>query len=132
MTAAQVLVGIVKEHMLFRKNAHFLEVTIILGKNASKGLERKSRNLVRLMFHLTGIQNVRLRNAFDAELKITWSQNVPIHQKIMRNNVSQYVLIKKVIMHATTAKMTMTIRYNHLWHECLVMTNAKVESMVTF
>ena len=38
---------------------------------------------------------------------------------------------EKLIMHATTAKIMMTIRYTHLWHKCLVMTNAKVESMVT-
>ena len=25
--------------------------------------------------------------------------------------------MKKVIVHATTAKITMTIRYTHLWHE---------------
>ena len=57
--------------------------------------------------------------------------NVPFHQKIMRNDVSKYILMKKVIVHATTAKMKMTIRCTHLWHKCLVMTNAKVESMVT-
>ena len=28
-------------------------------------------------------------------------------------------------------KITTTIRYRHLWHECLAMTNAKVKSMVT-
>ena len=33
---------------------------------------------------------------------------------------------RKVIVHATTEKITMTIRYMHIWHECLVMTNAKV------
>ena len=40
-------------------------------------------------------------------------------------------LRKKVIVHATTAMMTMTIRYTHLWHECLMMKNAKVKTMVT-
>ena len=46
LTAAQVLVGIVKEHMLFRKSAHFVEVTITLQKNASnykKGKVKISR-----------------------------------------------------------------------------------------
>ena len=28
-------------------------------------------------------------------------------------------------MHVTTAKITMTIRYTHLWHACLMMTNEK-------
>ena len=44
----------------------------------------------------------------------------------MRNGESKYVLIKKGIVHATKAKMKMTIRYMHLWHGCLVMTNTKV------
>ena len=28
-------------------------------------------------------------------------------------------------------KMAMTIRYTHVWHECLSMTNIQVTSMVT-
>ena len=48
----------------------------------------------------------------------------------MKNGKSKYVLMKKVIVHATTAKITMTIRYTHLCHACLVITNAKVKSMV--
>ena len=38
---------------------------------------------------------------------------------------------KKVIVHATTVIVTMTLKYTHLWHECLVMTNAKVKTMTT-
>ena len=38
----------------------------------------------------------------------------------------KYVLMKKVIVHAKTAKIMMTIIYTHLWHACLVMTNTKV------
>ena len=38
-------------------------------------------------------------------------------------------LRKKVIVRATTAMMTMTLKYTHLWHECLVMTNAKIKIM---
>ena len=37
LIAAQVLVGIVKDHMLFRQSAHFVEITITLQKNSSKG-----------------------------------------------------------------------------------------------
>ena len=115
MTAvAQVIVDTMREHTLFRQSEHFVEVIIILRKNISKGLERKRRNLARLMFHLTGIWNIRLGNALDVDLKITLSQNVPIHQKIMRNGKGKYVLMKKLIVHATTAKVTMTIRYTHL------------------
>ena len=58
-------------------------------------------------------------------------KNVPSHQKTVRKDAMQYVLMKKVIVHETTAKMKTTIRLMHLWHECLVMTNAKVESMAT-
>ena len=39
--------------------------------------------------------------------------------------------MKKVIVHATTEKMTMTVRYTHLWQECLEMTNTKVKGMAT-
>ena len=67
------------------------------------------------MFHPIEKWNGRLRNALDVYLKITWSQNVQ----------SKYVLMKKVIVHATLAKMIVTARYMHLWHECLAMTNKK-------
>ena len=70
MIAAQVLVGIVKEHMIFRKSAHFVEVLITLQKNASKGEERKRKNLARLMFQKIVKRNVRLGNALDVDLKI--------------------------------------------------------------
>ena len=33
---------------------------------------------------------------------------------------------KKVIVHATTAKIIVTARYMHLWHEYLAMTNGKI------
>ena len=40
------------------------------AKNVSKGLERKRRNLTRLMFHLTEIRNVRIRNALNVNMNI--------------------------------------------------------------
>ena len=78
------------------------------------------------MFHLAEIWTVRLGNALDVNLKFTLSQNVPSHQNIMRNGEIKYVFMKKVIVHATTAKITMAIRYTHLWHACLVTSNEKV------
>ena len=39
--------------------------------------------------------DVRLGNALDVDLKITQSQNVPSHQKIMRNGEGKYLLIKR-------------------------------------
>ena len=68
---AQGLVDITREHTLSRQSAHFLEVIIILRKNVSKGLDRKRRKLARLIFHITGICNVRLGNALDVDLNIT-------------------------------------------------------------
>ena len=50
----------------------------------------------------------------------------PNQQKIMRSVESKYVLMKKLIVHATTAKIIVTARYMHLWHECLAMTNGKI------
>ena len=43
----------------------------------------------------------------------------------------KYVLMKKVIVHATSTKIMMTIRYTHLWHECLSITSVQVKNMVT-
>ena len=43
----------------------------------------------------------------------------------MRNDVSKYVLMKKVVVNITTAKVKMTIRYTHIWHKCIVMTTHK-------
>ena len=34
--------------------------------------------------------------------------------------------MKKVILHATTAKIIVIARYMHLWHECLAITNGKI------
>ena len=34
--------------------------------------------------------------------------------------------MKRIIMHATTAKIIVTARYMHLWHECLAITNEKI------
>ena len=39
---------------------------------------------------------------------------------------SKYVLMKKVIIHVTTAKMIVTARYMYIWHECLAMTNGTI------
>ena len=38
----------------------------------------------------------------------------------------QVFLMKKVIVHATSAKIIVTARHMHLWHECLAMTNGNI------
>ena len=83
------------------------------------------------MLHLINKCNVCLGNDLDVDLKITLLQNVPSHQKIIKNGKGKYVLMEKVIVHVTTAKIMMTGIYTHLWHECLAMTDAKLKSMVT-
>ena len=85
----QALVDKVREHTLFRKSAHFVEVIIILRKNVSKGSDRKRKELARLVFYLTEIWIVRLGNLIDEDLNITRSQNVPIHLKTARKDASQ-------------------------------------------
>ena len=65
----------------------------------------------------------------DMDLKIILSQNVPSHLKTVRKDASLTNLRKKVIVRATTAMTTMTLRYTHLWHECLMMKNAKINIM---
>ena len=49
-------------------------------------------------------------------LKVTKLQNVQ----------SKYFLMKKVIVHATTAKIIVTAIYMHLWHVCLATTHRKI------
>ena len=76
-------------------------------------------------------QNLRLRNTLDVDLKIKLLQNVKNHQVIMKNYESKYVLMKKVTVHAKTAKITMTNIYMHIWHVCLALTNILVKILVT-
>ena len=83
------------------------------------------------MLHPIDKWNVRLGNALDVDLKITLSQNVQSHLKIMRNGEGKYVLMKKVTVNSKTVKITMTIRYTHLWHKCLAMMKVQVKIMVT-
>ena len=84
-----------------------------------------------MVIRTTDKRNVRLGNVLDVDLKITYLQNCQSHQKRARNGKSKYVLMKKVILHATTAKTTVTKIYMHLCHVCLVMTNLLVEILVT-
>ena len=68
------------------------------------------------MFHPIDKWIVRLGNSLDVDLRITLLQNVQ----------SNYVLMKKVIVHATMAKILVTARYIHLWYECLATANEKI------
>ena len=67
---SQGLVDIIRGHTLSRQKAYFVDLITILRKNVSKLLERKRKNLARLVFRLTEIRNVRLVNAIDVDLKI--------------------------------------------------------------
>ena len=62
-------------------------------------------------------------------------QNVQSHLKITRDGKIKYVSLKELILHcrnnATTAKTTMTRRYMHLLHVCLILTNCRVGILVT-
>ena len=75
--------------------------------------------------------NLRLRNVLDVDLKIIELQNIRRHQMILRNGESKYVVMKKVIVNATTGEITLTKRYMHLWHVFLIMMNVIVETLVT-
>ena len=57
--------------------------------------------------------------------------NFPKPPKDIEKRRKSENLRKKVIVHATTVMMNMTLRYTHLCHECLVMTNAKIKIMAT-
>ena len=75
------------------------------------------------------IRIVQLGNVIDADLKIILLQNVPSHLKTAKINASRKNLRKKAIVRKTIATMTMTLKYTHLWHECLMMTSGKTKIM---
>ena len=51
-----------REQTLFRKSALFVEVLITLQKKVSKGLDRKKKNLVRLVLRTKDKQNGHIEN----------------------------------------------------------------------
>ena len=69
-TVSQGLVYTMRGNTLSRQSAHFVDLITIMSKNVSKVSDRKRRKLARLVFHLTGIRNVRLVNIMDVDLKI--------------------------------------------------------------
>ena len=71
-----------------------------------------------------------LENILDVDMRITYFQNVQSRLERMKNGGKNYLLMKKVIVHATTTKITVTKIYMHLWHVCMEMTNFLVEILV--
>ena len=65
------MVEIARDKTLFRKSALFVEALITLQKNVSKGSEKKSKNIVRLVIQTTDDHDVCLGNVLDVDLKIT-------------------------------------------------------------
>ena len=93
---------------------------------------RKEKGKARAVDDLDNIQTERTpQKCFRCGSEDHMIANVQIYQKIMRNGKSKYILMKKVIMHATTAIITVNKRYMDLWHACLAMTNILVKIMVT-
>ena len=130
MTAVnQDLLNTMKRQTLPRQSAHIVDFLTILRKNVFKRSEKKKRKLVLLVLRQTKIQIVQLRNAVDADPKIILSQNVPNHLKTVRKDASLTKLRKRAIVRKTIATMTMTLKYTHLWNECLMMTQAKTKIM---
>ena len=71
MIAAQALVEIVMQKTLFRQSAPFVGVLITLQKNVSKGLDRESKKLVRLVLRKIDKRNGHIENVLDVDLEIT-------------------------------------------------------------
>ena len=124
-----------RKQILSRKSAPLVEMPTILKKNASKGLDRIMKNIVRLVIGTKEKQNSHITNVLEMDLKIIYLQNVQIHQKRTRNIGIKYVLMKEVILHhrknAKTVKIKITKRYMHPCHTCLMMTNVLVGILVT-
>ena len=66
-----VLEEIFKKQTMFIKNAPFVDVLPTFQKKKSKGSERKSKNLVRLVICTTDERNGRLRTFLDVDMNIT-------------------------------------------------------------
>ena len=81
-----------REHTLFRKSAHFVEVIIILQKNVSKELERKRRNLARLNRNPERLPRKRFRCGSEDHI----NAKCPKPPKKMRSGESKYVFMKEV------------------------------------
>ena len=96
-----------------------------------KGIRQEKEKLVRLVIPTTDKRNGHPENVLDVDMKTTYLKMFQIHQKIIRNGENKTVLMKKVIVHATTAKITAAKRYMNLWHVFLVMTNVLVGISVT-
>ena len=101
--------------MLFRQSAPFVEVLITLQKDASNNRQTER----------TPMKSFRYGSEDPLITKF------PKPPKDNEKHKNKYVLIKKVIVHATTAKITVNKRYMHLWHLCLVIMNVQVEILVT-
>ena len=113
-TVSQVLVNTMKKENSAKTKCTYCGLSNHFLENVSKRSERKKGKLVLLVLCLTKIQIVQLGSALDADLKIILLQNVPSHLKTVRKDASLTNLRKKLIVHATTARMTMTLKYTHL------------------
>ena len=82
-----------KEQIMFRQSAPFVEVLITLQKNVSKESNRKSKNLARMVIQTTDELNGHLENVLDMGLNITYLHNLQSHLKIMRNVESKLILM---------------------------------------
>ena len=121
-----------KKQTLPRQSAHIVDLLTIMYKNVSKIPEKKKRKLVLLVLHQTKVLIVQLGNALDADPKIILSKNVPSHLKTARKDASLTNLRKNVIVRKTTATMTMTLKYTHIWHECLMMRRSSSRTIFLF
>ena len=88
-----------------------------------------------MVIRKNGGQNVQIANVLDADLYITSFLNFQNHINITIDEKSMSLLEKGVIVHhknnVTIMIMTMTKRYMHLWHLCLIMTKFLVDILVT-
>ena len=113
--------GIVKERMLFRQSAHFVEVIITLQKKFQK--DTKGKGKTRAVDVSSNRQMERTpQKCFRCGSQYHMITKFPKPPKDNKKGESKYVLMKKVIVHATTAKITTTRRYMNLWRKCLAMT----------
>ena len=124
------MVEIVREKTLLRKNAIFVEVLITLQKMFQKDQKRKGKA------HAAGNSENRSTEHTPRKCFRCGSEDQLIEKNLKppkenEKQQKQVRLLKKIIVHAKTNKITVTKIYIHLWNICLVMTNVLVEILVT-
>ena len=118
-----------KKQTLPRQSAHIVDFLTILWGNVLKISEKKNINLVLLVLHQKKNSDRPARKCFRCGSEDHLIAKCPKPPKDSEKRRKSDKSKKKVIVRKTTAMMTMTLNYTHLWHKYLLKTNTKIKIM---